>query len=166
MKIHHIILAISLKARRLGIAVIAGKHLIFYQMIGLGDDKNKRFGIARHKLQNLISIYHPQVIALEGLVYTQQKNAFFSKLFEVIKQTAKRNDISIKTYSPNIVRSYFCRKEKPTKELVANLLVKQYPELKKFVRGQSIWQKFYAMQIFSAIALGLYCSNVICEEEE
>lgn len=166
MTTHHTILAISLKARRLGIAVIAGKYLIFYQMIGLGDNRNKRFEIARHKLLNLISIYHPQVIALEGLVYTQQKNTFFSKLFEVLTQTVERNDISIKTYSPNIVRSYFCQKEKPTKDLVANLLVKQYPELNKFVRRQSIWQKFYAMLIFSAIALGLYCSNVICEEEE
>jgi Holliday junction resolvasome RuvABC endonuclease subunit len=166
MTTHQTILAISLKATRLGIAVLAGRHLIFYQMIGLGDNHTKRFEIARFKLQSLISIYHPQIVALETLIYTQQKNIFFRKLAEVIIRTAERNSVSVKTYSPNIVRSYFCQKEKPTKELVANLLIKQYPELKKFVRRQSIWQKFYAMLIFSSIALGLYCSNAVCEEEE
>lgn len=166
MKPIYTILAISFKADRLGIAVFNGQNLTFYQMVGLCVNRNKRFEIARYKIQSFIDLYHPQIVAVETMVYVQQKTIFLGKLFETISNTAKRKNISVKTYSINAVRQYLCQNQKPIKDSLVNALIYQYPELKKFAQGQNIWQKSYSMPIFSAVALGLYCLDIISRKDK
>lgn len=159
---NQIILAISIKARRLGIAILDDKHLLFYQMINLGNSRKERFAIAEAKVRNLINIYHPNVLAIQSLILIPQRTTFFQQLTEtIIKSAENYRFLSIKTYLLNKVRTYYCQQEKPTNENVARFLAGQYPELKKFIENNSRWQKFYAMLILNAVALGLYCADDI-----
>jgi len=156
------ILAIDPGTRYMGIAVLEGSELIYY---GVNDFRRKRPSEAllratRGALCRLIAEYRPNVLAYEQSFYVQSKNSVCLQAQEAeIKRVARMRGLKAVGYTPTTVRQLLCKDRWATKEEVADLLARRYPELLRYRnRGDWVSEKYW-LHMFDAVAVGIVCAE-------
>lgn len=156
------ILAIDPGTRYMGVAVLEGSELIHY---GVSDFRGKRPAEALLRatcgtLCRLIAEYRPSVLAYEQSFYVQSKNSAFLQAQEgEIKRVARMRGLKAVGYAPTTVRQLLCEDRWATKEEVADLLARRYPELLRYRnRGDWVSEKYW-LHMFDAVAVGIVCAE-------
>lgn len=156
------ILAIDPGTRHMGVAVLAGPELIYY---AVRDFKRKRpadelLRATRKALLALIAKYAPTVLAYEKTFYVQAKSSALLHVQEAeIARVAKVARLEVVGYSPAHVRKVLCRDGRATKQRVADLLTRRFPELAGYRhRGEPLREQYW-LNMFDAVAVAAVCAD-------
>lgn len=150
-----IVLAISPRSTRLGVAVFRGELLLNYELFGLSR-RQTRTEAAAQSVNDLIHSYGPSLVAVEKFAFPQQKTISLGHLRDKIVQAACDNEVKIAFYSLERVRSHFPSNSR-SKLRNSNLaLLTAYPELRRYLQGQSKKQEIYWRPMLNAVAIGLH----------
>lgn len=156
------ILALDVGAKQIGVAVFENQRLVFYRVKSIKKpttaDTLKQ---VCKVLEGLIFDYVIQIIAVEKLVYPQQRNSFVKTVYEEVKDFANENNIKLLELEPLFVRQTICKNKVATKQNAFEIITRLYPELSKAFAANRIWQKAYYAYLFNAIAVGLVCVKEI-----
>jgi len=153
------ILAISPGTRYLGTVIFSDSELIYWAVKTINSSKiTAQSRKIRKILTNLIVTYQPDLVAQEKLFYVQcRKSEKLKQLHAEIKQLANANQLSYVEYSPFVVRSKICDKNKATKKEAFTTVCALYPELIVKAKQEKIGNDIYWDKMLNAAALGLYC---------
>jgi crossover junction endodeoxyribonuclease RuvC len=160
------ILAIDPGTREIGIAVLDLDELVYYAIRTIQDRRTAQ-GILRQASQfmtDLIATYQPHYLAIEKMFIVQKSAALLSVVAEELKAVARNAGLPIFEHSPTAVRKFLCNSGKATKQDVAKVVVRRYPELARHLTTQTKWEQKYYANIFDAIAVGLRCQSEIANE--
>jgi hypothetical protein len=160
-----VILAIALRAHHLAIAVFDDGHLVYYRICTLRSRRGHRLLAARGLVEYFISRYRPDLLAIESLIYVQQQTPSLLSLREAVVKTATKLGVKVAFISPADVRSSFSQDNVTNKLKVAEQLVDIYPELGSYLNKINTSPQQYGLQIFNAVALGLYVLDTLSFEE-
>lgn len=152
------ILAIDPGIRHLGIAILEGEDLIWYNVKTFPGRKtlpNMRQEVQQF-LTKIFQKYAPSVLAVEEPFYAQ---SLLSKNLKTltcdIKTWGRWKRLRVYGYYPPAVKAFFCR-DAQNKQSLAEALVAQYPFLSRYLSILS-WKRRYWFHVFDAVGLGLMC---------
>jgi Holliday junction resolvasome RuvABC endonuclease subunit len=157
------ILAIDPGTRKIGVAVLEGKELLYYGVKTIRRPKTPREILedVATLIKNLTAIYQPHILAIEKMFLVQRSESLLVVVAEEIKATAKKEGLSIYEYMPALVRKRICQRSKATKQETAGFIARRYPELGYLLN----WIKFsgprYYSYVFDAVAVGIICSKEV-----
>ncbi len=161
------VLAVDPGTRYMGVAVLDGTDLIYY---GVKSFKGQRPAIrllqaTRAALHDLIERYEPSVLAYEKTFFVQAKASALLQVQEAeIKAVGKDAGLALAGYSPGRVRKLLCEDGKATKEKVAQVLARQFPELAGYRGPMSARRARYWLNMFDALAVAVVSAEEIAEE--
>lgn len=153
------ILALDPGTKELGVAVLSNGRLEFY---GVKTFKQRQpphcfLTAVADYISSLITAYHPVILAIET-TFSRQKNAALLQVAAAeIIYAAKQHGLTICEYNPAKVRQIICRREKATKPETAQLIVRHYPELSRYLKQPTRWETLYWGHVFDAVAVGWLC---------
>ena len=159
-----IVLAISPRSTRLGVAVFQDEYLLYYGLVGLWSKQIDPRTNVESKIRRLIDTHESNFLVLEKLVYPQQRTESLTHLYECLFQTATAARILVEHYDPRIVRRQLQGNGRPNKQTTALYLAAHYPELKTYTAAQNNRQRIYWDPVLNAIALGLYAIRRYAEK--
>lgn len=154
-----VVLALALRSGRLAAALFSGDELIYYDSCGLNSKRLPAAAVkvVQSKLENFIKTYDPDFLALEKIIYRQQKLPQISDLYRATEIIAEKFNLPVRFYSPLEARAYLCGADKkPVNKPALRALARLYPEFKRYLNCQSKWQVKYAALLFRAIAIGYF----------
>jgi Holliday junction resolvasome RuvABC endonuclease subunit len=153
---YHRILGIAPSTRGLGFAVLDGDKLVDWGVKTVNGDKNKQCLL---KLEEMISHYRPGVMVLEDAsAKDSRRSARIRKLGQQMMALAKNHKVRVELFSRKQVRKAFFADGRGTKDSLAEILAKRFPEELGFrlPRKRRPWMsEAYQMGIFDAVALAL-----------
>ncbi len=158
------ILAIDPGTRHMGVAVIQGDELLYY---GVKSFKRKRpayqlLKATRDVLLQLSRDYRPDILAYEKTFYVQQKTSALLHVQEIeIKRLGEAAKLKVIGYAPSHVRRVLCRDGRATKQAVADLLVRRFPELAGYRHRRDARSEQYWLNMFDAVAVAVVCADEI-----
>lgn len=155
------ILAIAPGARELGIAVFQDKSLRYYAVKTIRDRSTKRkvVQVVNYYIERTIVKFHPNILALKQLTSTQEKSATLYDVMSELRRIAQKHKITMREYASKKARRVLCRTRGATKRNAAQVLSLRYPELVRFLKANSQWERQYYERMFDAIAIGLVCAE-------
>jgi Holliday junction resolvasome RuvABC endonuclease subunit len=153
------ILAIDPGTRRIGVAVLEGKELLYYGVKTIRRPKTPREILEEGAIliKNVTTIYQPHILAIEKMSLIQKSETLLVVVAEEIKATAKKEGLSIYEYIPAMVRKRICQTGKATKQETAKQIALRYPELQRYLHYPSKWEEIYYANMFDAVAVGICC---------
>lgn len=163
------ILALDPGTRYMGVAVIEPPELIYF---GVKEFKTKRpigqlVRATRHELLDLIRLFEPVILAYERSYFVQSRESVLLQAQEAaIANLGQELGLEVASYSPRDVRAVVCRDEWATKEMVADVMVRRFPELQRHHDLPHGWQQRYWLHMFDAVAVGVACADAKQGEEE
>lgn len=158
------ILALDVGAKLIGAAVFENKRLVFYAVKSIKKSTEaETLRQVQKVLETLVFDYGIYIIALEKLVYPQQRNSFVKTVYEEVKDFANEEGIKLLEFEPLFIRQTICKNKVATKQNAFEIITRLYPELFKAFTAKRIWQKAYYAYLFNAIAVGLVCNKEIKE---
>lgn len=162
------ILAIDPGTRRIGVAVLEGKELLYYGVKTIRRPKTPREILedAATLIKNLTTIYQPHILAIEKMSLIQKSESLLVVVAEEMKATAKQEGLSIYEFPPAMVRKQICQKAKATKKETASQIGLFYPELQRHLNYSSKWEELYYANLFDAIAVGICCLRDLIKEDK
>jgi hypothetical protein len=137
------ILAIAPSTRGFGFSVLEGERLIDWGVKSVKGDKNKQSLL---KIKEMISRYHPGVLVFED--YSAKGS----------RRSPRIRKVRVKLFSRQQVRKAFFADGQGTKDVLADMLAKQFPEELGFrlpPKRRPWMSEAYQMGIFEAVALVL-----------
>jgi Holliday junction resolvasome RuvABC endonuclease subunit len=150
------ILAIAPSTRGFGFSVLEGERLIDWGVKSVKGDKNKQSLL---KIKEMISRYHPGVLVFEDYsAKGSRRSPRIRKLGHQIAALAKSCKVRVKLFSRQQVRKAFFADGQGTKDVLADMLAKQFPEELGFrlpPKRRPWMSEAYQMGIFEAVALVL-----------
>lgn len=150
------ILAIDPGTRYMGVAVLDGPELLYY---GVKTFRAKRpadelIRATRRTLFRLITDHRSTVLAYEKTFYVQSKNSALLQVQEAeIKRAGQARGLKVVGYSPAHVRRILCEDGRATKEDVADVLVRRFPELSRYRPPTEVAHQAYWLNMFDAVAV-------------
>jgi Holliday junction resolvasome RuvABC endonuclease subunit len=160
-----VILAITLRAQRLAIAIFAERRLTYYRICSLNLRGQQRLSVARGLIEYFVGRYKPDLLAIESLVYIQQQIPSLLSLSDEIVKTASKLGVEVDFISPADIRAYVFHEGEANKFNVARKLVALYPELSFYLDSTNASPQQYGLHIFNAVALGLYVADMVTLEK-
>jgi Holliday junction resolvasome RuvABC endonuclease subunit len=161
------ILGIDPGARQLGVSVFRGDELVFYAVKSIKMPKREDSLIKLRKiLLELLIQYQVKVVALEEVVFVQQRRTFIKIVYDEIKDFLREPKVTVFEYNPNLMRSVICGLQKPTKHNMALILSQKYTELTRYFNVRRLWQVRYYAQLFDAVAVGFVCATELRETRQ
>lgn len=153
------ILAIDPGTKELGVAVLEGEELLYYGVKTIRKRARPQQVLLETTriINSLIADYRPAVLAIEKMFLIQKSASLLVVAAEEIKAAAREKGLEVFEYSPTFVRKFVCDSGKATKREVAQVIVRRYPVLSRYLNRQSKWEQIYWANMFDAIAVGLTC---------
>ncbi len=142
----------------MGVAVLEGDELLYYAVKELRRMRPayQLLRAARDVVTDLIERYQPDIVAYEEIFYVQQTA---SRLLQSEQREIRRVGLSAKLrvfgYSPLYVRQTLCGDPYATKQMVADLLIRRFPELAGYRHGHSWRSERYWLNMFDALAIAV-----------
>src|SRR5262249_33873919 len=131
-------LAISPGTREMGFAVLESTDLLYFGVHTFKHRQSMRSFLAEGQqfIQGLIDTFTPHVLVMEKTWYAHStRSARLRSFVEAMQRNALRQEITVLTYTPPIVKKRLCGDGQVTKREVAETLVrKQYSYLVKYLR--------------------------------
>lgn len=112
----------------------------------------------RKVLRRLLSDYRIEYVALEKIVFVQQRRSFVNLIYEEMKNFFQSHGVPVFEYNPQIIHRILSGDGKPTKHNAAFALAQKYPELDRYFNAPRYWQKRYYARMFDAIGAGVVCA--------
>lgn len=156
------ILAVDPGTRYMGVAILDGSELVYY---AVKDFTGKRpadglLRATRQALRRLIAQYQPDVLAYEKAFYVQAKHSALLKVQEAeITRVGRAEGLRVIGYSPARVRKLLCRDGWATKERVADILTRRFPELARYRAHGEYQRRWYWFNMFDALAVAAVCAD-------
>ena len=156
-KNHSRILAIAPSTRGFGFAVLEGQEtLVDWGVKQVKGDKN---ALSLVRVDELISLYYPDLVVLENTGAKNSKRApRIRELTRNIVALAETYDLRVKLVSRKQVRKVFFADGKGTKQALAEMIAKRFPEDlgSRVPPKRRPWMSEDGrMDIFDAVALAL-----------
>lgn len=166
-----ILIAVAPGTRTLGVAVFKGLELVYY---GIKE-------ASKHRLQHTPhSRAREAVRSIEQVIHKYQPDHFvtldphpfqcFSDklpvIIEEIARAARHFKLTFHEYQKAEVRDRICPGMRATRQAVAAHLSVLYPELSRYVKGVSLWQRLYYARMFDAVAAGYVRALELQREHE
>jgi len=150
------IFAIAPSTRGFGFAMLEGERLVDWGVKSVKGDKNKQCLL---KIKEMISHYHPGVLIVEDhSAKGSRRSPRIRALGHQITALAKGCKIGVKLFSRQQVRKAFFADGQGTKDALAEILSKRFPEELGFrlpPKRRPWMSEAYQMGIFDAVALAL-----------
>ena len=145
----------------MGIAVLEGYELVFWGIMGFRSVSQKALLYAvERRLESLIHIYQPQVLAEEQPSAVRMKaSPMLGEIAGRVSSVALASLLCYRIVSPKNVRLRLCGSRKTSRRAMAEYIISQYPHLGRYHRCVSQWQRSYWMPMFTAVAVGLVCGR-------
>lgn len=152
----HSILSITPGRSRLGVAVFHNGTLIYYVGKSLRQFRSETelLHAVKKILAKLIERYAIRTVLVPELNRQQRHSDGVVLIDRLIESFVRSRGVRVNRYDPLIVRRSLCGETRPTKSNTAHSLSKRYVELKRFLIGESDWERRYYGYVFGAIAGG------------
>jgi Holliday junction resolvasome RuvABC endonuclease subunit len=154
------VLAVAPSTRGFGFAVLDGERLINWGVKSVTGDKNSQSLL---KLGKLLVFYHPDIAAFEDhSAKGSRRSARIRTLGEQMISMARSRKVGVKLFSRQQVRKFFFSEGKGTKDALAEILTKRFPEelACRLPKKRRPWMtEAYQMGIFDAVAIALLCRH-------
>jgi len=150
------ILALAPGTRHLGVAVLAGRELIYF---GVKSFPGKKFASTflpqvAAALTAVIRRYRPNVLAIEEAYYAQARSSLLlPSLISSLQILGRKHRLHNERILPTEVKRYFCI-GKPTRRRLAEAMSLRYTFLATFLRQHRT--RPYWQQMFDAVGLGTF----------
>ena len=133
--------------------------LLYYGIkeIGRHRQSNTPASIGREAVrivQDLLHKYSPNIIALQKLNRVQCLSPQLVYLTRQITIAIRKQKLPVREYDRMSARRLLCPYQRATKYATATRLALIYPELGRFVKDVTLWQRLYYAPIFDALAIG------------
>lgn len=151
------ILSLSLSRNRLGFAIFRYGDLIYYGGKALrrfGTEAARRHGV-KLIIKKLAERHHVTVLLLPQLNKQQQHSAELPGIYRSLDRFAKGDNLAIQHYDPVSARRIICKTKKPTKAGTAQTLAAEFPDLSRYIQGNTDWERRYYGNVFLAVAGGV-----------
>jgi hypothetical protein len=153
------ILAIAIRARWLGFAVIEGPcTLVDCGMTFFHPKKSIQITAAKGRIESFVLHFEPSEIAVARSELTASRNApSVRSLMRFLYAIAAARRIPIRMLHRAQIRAAFEEFDAASKEDIAIAITKIFPELSwKLPRKRKTWQKeHFRMALFDAVAVGI-----------
>jgi RNase H-fold protein (predicted Holliday junction resolvase) len=151
-KSHGTILGISLGVRRMGIAIGTHEELMEYQVKGF-DERFSQAKVDRicKTVERIIIHYGITGIGVKAPQSFSSHNSLNSALEELSK-LAKSNNIPIKIFDVELLEKKYMPTGKWRKKKLAAVLLRHYPELRRFYSKIESGKGLYYLKLFEAVA--------------
>lgn len=161
------ILGISPGRSRLGFGVFRDDDLLYYGGKSLCKFKTKTLVLSAvgNFLKFVFTKYKVGHVALPKLIKQQESSPLLVSVFRQIKIVSRQSNVSIHEYHLIFIRQHLCKPGKPTKENTTPKLAEQYPELNRYLKRTSPWERRYYGYIFNAVAAGAICTEELKKPE-
>lgn len=163
------ILAIALRSQRLGFVVTEGSiELLHWGMIYYEGNEEASISGAMKRAQVLFARFAPSRIAIERSLVDKVPNPKnLQSLYRFIRREAFRQSIPMCMFTRINVRSAFSDFDVRSKDEIAALLIRMFPELQpKLPPKRKLWKReHFSMPMFDAIALAIACWRRDCLQE-
>jgi Holliday junction resolvasome RuvABC endonuclease subunit len=160
------ILAVEPGVEHAGIALLEGENLLWYGVKTFPGGTNLsevRLAIQQH-LASIVERYQPKILAVEEPFYAQSLlSEDLVKLAREIKAWGKIKGLEVRSYTPPVVKAFFCRDQR-TKQSLAEAMIEKYPFLKRYFSYLPLRRRYW-FHIFDAVALGLMCARKLAREK-
>ena len=150
----------------LGIAVLQGEDLLWYGVktfAGANGISGVRLAV-QQQLSTIIQKYEPQILVVEEPFYAQSLlSENLVKLTREIKAWGKFKGLTVRSYTPPVVKAFFCRDQK-TKQSLAEAMIQKYPFLNRYFSYLPLRRRYW-FHVFDAVGLGLMCARKLNGEK-
>lgn len=156
------ILALDPGTRRMGVALMDGRKLIYHGVKTLrqGGTPHDRLDEGRRAVLRLIRDFHPDVLVVEKAFFSRSRNAaLLNVLIDEIRAVARQRGIAVLGLAPSTVKKRVCGDGHATKQDVARAVVARYPELSVYLGQDRKWKERYHGNMFDAVAVALAAGN-------
>ena len=158
------LLAIDPGSRYLGVAVFEDLHLLDWRTkIIEAKGRNAQAAVSRVRQVVRQYIKHYQVTMLVVTPYClgpSHKSKVVAAMVKELQRFGTQQGLQVSLCDPHRVRQFFCQGTRATKMEVARIIVTdRYPFLSSIyeeTRAKPWFREKYHLQMFSAIALGVY----------
>src|SRR5216683_8074541 len=150
------ILALAPGTRHLGVAVLAGRELIYFGVKSFPGKKIASTFLPQvaAALTPIIHRYRPNVLAIQETYYAQARSSLFlSHLISSLQLLARKHRLHNERILPTEVKRYFCISS-PTRRHLAEAMILRYTFLATFLRKHRTSP--YWQQMFDAVGLGTF----------
>lgn len=153
------VLAIVIRSQRFGFAVIEGSvQLLDWGIVFYPQNNRERVAAATKRVAFLLTQSAPSVVVVErsGSVNVRNPSGLRS-MFKAIQREASVNFIPLQVMKRADVRSAFCDFRARSKDEIASVLARMFPELRcKLPPKRRIWDsEHHGMPLFDAVALAV-----------
>ena len=148
------LLAIDPDTRKLGVAVMQDKQLLFYTVKTIKSSQDKLKQIEK-LINNLIENYEITILIIKKIPQCYVNAKEITSIANYIKKLAQKINIPVFQYTPKFACNSVCKSSTATRKQTANCIVIDYPVLANYLDPKKDWQKQYYGKIFTAISLGL-----------
>ena len=163
------ILAIALRSQRLGFVVTEGSiELVHWGMIYYEGNEEASIAAAMKRAQTLFARFAPSRVAIErsqaARVPSRENLQFF---YRRVRRETSRRSIPVSMFTRIKVRSAFADFGVRSKDEIAALLARMFPELQpKLPPKRKLWKReHFSMPLFDAVALAVACWRRDCFQE-
>lgn len=154
-----IIIAVVPGTRTLGVAVFKELELVYY---GIKEASKHRLRHTPHSrareavrsIEQVIYKYQPDHFVTLSPHPFQQLSDKLPVIIEELRRCAHNLKLSVHEYERAAVRTQLCPSGRATRQAVAGHLSVLYPELSRYVRHVSLWQRLYYARMVDAVAAG------------
>lgn len=163
------ILAIALRSQRLGFVVAEGSiELIHWGMIYYEGNDEASIAAAMKRAQALFARFAPSRVAIERSQADRAPSLENLQLFyRRVRREASRRSIPVSMFTRIKVRKAFTDFGVRSKDEIAALLARMFPELQpKLPPKRKLWKReHFSMPMFDAVALAVACWRRDCFQE-
>lgn len=162
------ILAIVPGARETGFAVFHNKTLFHYGVTSTRkriSAQNVSRAVNRF-CTNAIEKFCPDVLAIEKRVSAERFSALVRAATNQLRVAGEKHKLLICEYEQKDVRKTLCRTGKPSKRNVIGIIARHYPEIARFLKLNSRWERQYYANLLESIALGMVCAQKFIRQQK
>ena len=152
------VLAIDPGTREMGVALLENGTLIYHgvKLVTRGRSPHETLQRARAAVVRLLEDLKPDVVVVEKtFIGNNRSAALLSVLADEIKALAKARKLLYESFAPSSVKKTICGDGRATKEEVAKVIAKRFPELKAYLSQNRKWKDRFHQNMFDAVAVGL-----------
>ena len=157
------ILALAPGTRHLGVAVLAGRELVYFGVKTFPGQKAAPTFLPQvsASLTTIIRRYRPNILAIEETYYAQARSSLLlSALISSLRILGRKHRLRNERILPTEVKRYFCI-GKPTRRGLAEAMSLRYTFLDTYLRQHRT--RPYWQQMFDAVGLGTFVACRICD---
>jgi hypothetical protein len=163
------ILALAIRARWLGYAVVEGRcKLVDWGMTFFQPNDRTEIRATKRRIDFLLSSFNPTLIAIAASEVAASNNASTVRaLVRSIRTKARARSMRFQSVNRKYIRDSFLEHNARSKHEIALALVNRFPELlSKLPQKRKTWEKEnFRMTLFDAVASGVACWSRLSEAE-